>query len=204
MTSVFFAFSAQFEIAFSQENFPEGQLIKNQTFNYSSPETLIENTPVKLWATFYYLPQYINGSGDIALRDLSGIELGPKLSLKQWCHSALEGSVRIYMQNGEFHTYNFQGTSAEYSVDCQSEFKINVGQTKFRITNTPFGDGVNGFQLTPYRTLATDPQIIPTGSVVYIPDARGAIIKLANGETVIHDGYFFAGDRGGGNKGKPY
>jgi len=55
--------------------------------------------------------------------------------------------------------------------------------------------------LVPYRTMAVDPGTIPFGSVIYVPAARGRPIRLPNGEYRIHDGYFFAADRGGAIRG---
>ena len=175
-------------------------LVKTQRFTL--PEHVIspEESTIDLWATYYYLPQITDGSGDIPLRDKDGNELGPKLSLKDWCNSALEGSVRILLKSGEKVTYNYSGTSEEYQNDCSSFFKFNLGKTKFKLTSSTFGDGVNDYRLIPYRTIATNPELIPTGTLIYIPEARGAIIELENGETITHDGYFFAGDIGGAIK----
>ena len=36
--------------------------------------------------------------------------------------------------------------------------------------------------------------------MIYIPSARGAVITLSNGQQITHDGYFFAGDKGGAIK----
>ena len=63
-----------------------------------------------------------------------------------------------------------------------------------------YGDGLDGYILSPYRTLATDGSRIPPGTVLYVPEARGAKITLTNGRVIIHDGYFFAGDKGGAIK----
>jgi 3D (Asp-Asp-Asp) domain-containing protein len=159
-----------------------------------------DDTPVDLWATYYYLPQFNDGSGDVPLRDLDGNELGPMLSLKDWCNSALEGSVRIKFKNGDIVTYNYSGTSDSHLNDCSSFFRFNLSKTKFKVASSVYGEGVNDFRLIPYRTIATDPKLIPTGTLIYIPEARGAIINLDNGETILHDGYFFAGDVGGAIK----
>jgi 3D (Asp-Asp-Asp) domain-containing protein len=59
---------------------------------------------------------------------------------------------------------------------------------------------VRNFALVPYRTIAVDPNVLPYGSVIYVPAARGAAMVLPTGETFSHDGYFFAGDTGGAIK----
>lgn len=169
-------------------------------FNYSEAPIADLGEPLVLWATSYNLPEIVDGGGEVDLRDVNGLELGPKLTLEDWCKSALEGSVRIHFKTGEEKTYNFDTTSELFPNDCSSFFALSLGNTKFRLAKGAFGDGVGKFKLTPFRTIATDPLIIPTGTVLYIPDARGTKLKLKNGETVIHDGYFFAGDSGGAIK----
>lgn len=154
-----------------------------------------------LWATHYYLPVLKDGSGTFPLRDMNGAELGPRLTLREWCDSAMEGSVRINYVDGATKTYNYAGVMDYENVDCSSIFRINVSKTKFREAIGPYGDGINDYILVPYRTIATDNTQIAPGTVLYVPEARGAIIKLASGRIIAHDGYFFAGDKGGAIKG---
>lgn len=156
--------------------------------------------PLVLWATNYHMPELLDGSGDVPLRDIEGNELGPKLSLLEWCKSALEGSVRIIFKDGSAKTYNYDASTELFPNDCSAYFTFNLGKTKFKLANGPYGDGIRNYRLTPYRTLATDPTLIPTGTVLYIPDARGAVIAFADGSSITHDGYFFAGDLGGAIK----
>lgn len=174
--------------------------LKIDKFNYSVAPSKELGEPLLLWATNYRLPEYTDGSGDIPLRDMQGQELGPKITLAEWCRSALEGSVRILFKDGSAKTYNYDNTSAQFTNDCSHFYPFNLAKTKFRLAHGPFGDGTGDFRLAPYRTLATDPLLIPTGSVLYIPEARGAKIVLPSGEIVVHDGYFFAGDIGGAIK----
>lgn len=60
------------------------------------------------------------------------------------------------------------------------------------VENAPFGFGVENYKLMPYRTAAVNPRQILIGSVLFIPQAYGAV--LPSGE--IHDGFFFAHDAG--------
>jgi 3D (Asp-Asp-Asp) domain-containing protein len=69
------------------------------------------------------------------------------------------------------------------------------------MANGPWGDGVDDYILSPVRTVATDPKVIPHGTILYIPEARGAEVVMPNGRKIIHDGFFFAGDKGGAIKG---
>src|SRR5215467_3246623 len=59
------------------------------------------------------------------------------------------------------------------------------------------GDGAGGYQLVPFRSVAVNTRLIPLGTVLYIPAARGVSVTLPSGRKVQHDGYFFASDRGG-------
>jgi 3D (Asp-Asp-Asp) domain-containing protein len=65
-------------------------------------------------------------------------------------------------------------------------------------SNAPFGLGIDGYKLVPYRTLAVDPHVIRTGTVLYVPVLNG--VRLPSGE--IHDGFMFAHDEGQGITGK--
>lgn len=178
-----------------------GDPLAKDTFSFREPTINDLSAKVTLWATYYYLPQLNDASGELALRDMRSNELGPRLSLKDWCNSALEGSVRIIGRDGEARTYNYAGVTTEHPVDCKKIFKFDVSKTKFREAHGPYGDGLDNIILAPYRTIATDLSRIPTGTVLYIPAARGAKITLSSGRVITHDGYFFAGDKGGAIKG---
>lgn len=177
-----------------------GDPLSKDTFSFREPSINDLSSKITLWATYYYLPQMSDNSGALALRDMRSSELGPHLSLKDWCNSALEGSVRIVAKDGEAKTFNYAGVTSDNAIDCKKIFKFDVSKTKFREANGPYGDGIDNFILAPYRTLATDLKRIPTGTVIYIPAARGAKITLASGRVITHDGYFFAGDKGGAIK----
>jgi 3D (Asp-Asp-Asp) domain-containing protein len=144
---------------------------------------------VSFWGTTYHIysasPVAKNG---IPFLDPHGTELGPAVSQKDWCFAALEGTVRV----GE-KTYNFATNASVRQVDCHQFFGPEVGFSRFVIAQGPFGDGVNGFRLVPFRTIATDPHFLALGTVIYVPGARG--YRMPDGQ--LHDGYFFAGDAGG-------
>jgi 3D (Asp-Asp-Asp) domain-containing protein len=173
------------------------------SFEFNEPGKNDLGKPFKLWATFYYLPEIAEDSGNIPLRDMKGQELGPRLTLKHWCDTAMEGSVKINFKNDDAKTFNYQGVSSDYFVDCKSIYPrhTGIGKTKFRVANGVYGDGLDDYILSPYRTLATDVAFIKPGTALYIPRARGAKIKLSSGRIITHDGYFFAADKGGAIKG---
>ena len=192
--TLFFSFPV-----FSREYF-----FKMDRFNFPAPKLESLYGPISLWATNYFLPEVKNGrtrtKGLIAFRDIDGNKLGPVVTHEEWCRSAMEGSVRVVFKKGRARTYNYFADSDMNNVDCSRFYQINVSKSKFKLARGPFGDGVNNFQLNPFRTIATDPNVIPIGTVVFIPEARGVKIIFPNGERIVHDGYFFAGDIGGAIK----
>ena len=174
-------------------------------FDFSSKE--IEGKEVTLWATNYYTPVFISKMNGIPLKDLSDNSLvngvyPVLLTRKEWCNSAMEGSVSVRFPSGSMATYNYAGTTS-VQVDCSPYFGDDFPETnkvRFRASRSRWGDGVNNFSLVPYRTIAVDPELIPFGSTVFIPKAKGVQFMWL-GQTFIHDGFFFAGDKGGAIKG---
>lgn len=153
-----------------------------------------------LWATYYRIPTVEDlGNDGIPLLDMNGNDLGVGLSRKDWCHAALEGSVRVIDSKGEDTVFNYAGSRESYrQVDCSDYVAISgLAYSRFYKAKGHFGDGVSGYHLKPYRTIAVDPSYIPYGSVIFIPAARGTSVVLPNGKQAIHDGYFFAADTGG-------
>ena len=196
-----FLISATSTISASTNHQPDlSDPLSRDTFTFRSPAANDLGPKVSLWATYYYLPQMNNGSGDIAIRDMNGADLGASLSLKDWCNAALEGSVRIVSKNADPKTFNYAGVSSSNTVNCKKIFKPDVSKTKFKEAVGPYGDGYKGYILEPFRSIATDQSVYPLGTVFYIPAARGAVIKLPTGQSIVHDGYFFASDKGGAIK----
>jgi 3D (Asp-Asp-Asp) domain-containing protein len=176
--------------------------IELDKFQFQVPDQNDLGSKLVLWATNYYTPELKNISGDTPLRSMDGEILGPSMNRKTWCDVALEGSVRVIEKDQEAKTYNYAGTSDSFAVNCKDYFKFDVSKTKFVVAHGPWGDGLSEqYILAPFRTLATDTKMIAAGTVLYIPKARGTKIVLPNGKSIIHDGYFFAADRGGAIKG---
>ena len=62
----------------------------------------------------------------------------------------------------------------------------------------PWGKGGTGIPLVPFRSIATSPGTIPTGSCIYVPAWNGLQIPAVGGlGGFTHDGYFSADDTGG-------
>jgi 3D (Asp-Asp-Asp) domain-containing protein len=170
-------------------------------FSIPQPSEGVLSDSSKLWATNYYLPQVRNDPNGFALRNLDGEPLGPTLSRKNWCDAAMEGSVLVLADDGSAQTYNYAGTSSSHQVDCSMYWRYNSGVTKFRKANGKYGDGVKGYKLIPFRTVAVDKSVYPYGTVLYIPEAVGNKLVLPDGSVTYHDGFFFAGDTGSAIKG---
>jgi 3D (Asp-Asp-Asp) domain-containing protein len=166
------------------------QGMRRQVESFTVPP--ISKHAIAIWATNYYVYSASAAEKGIPLLDIDGKQLGPFLTSRDWCLGGIEGTVMI---GGT--TYNFAGEGNSKQVDCKNVVKVNVGNIRYRKARGPFGDGTAGFALVPYRTIATDPDVIPTGTVVFIPAAVGE--KLPNG--LRHDGYFFAADVGSKIKG---
>lgn len=163
--------------------------------------------PLKLWATYYRIHLTKHAGSGVPLLGTGNRKLGPVLSAADWCQAALEGTTSLKYQNKR-QIYNYRDHKGPSQIDCGRFFPRMkqrlvraMGKTRFMQATASYGNGVKGWSLSPYRTVATDPNFIAHGSVLYIPQARGVKIKLSNGKQVIHDGYFYAGDAGGAIKG---
>lgn len=152
------------------------------------------------WATFYRIPTFRDvGEGGVPLLDMTGRRLGPYLHAEDWCHASLEGSVRVLSAAGHSTVFNYIGSREErVQVDCSRWISLpGLGYSRFYKAKGKFGDGVSGFSLQPFRTIAVDPAWLKYGSLVYIPSARGTRVAMADGKDLLHDGYFFVADTGG-------
>lgn len=170
-------------------------------FNLPEPPATALTQNAALWATYYYTHRSPSVAGGYPLLDMAGNALGPTLAHRDWCAAAVEGSVQVTEGQRILGTYNFAGRGEEAQVDCAPFYPTlrtlaKTNRVRFKPSNTPYGEGVNGFTLVPYRTIAVDKTQIPIGSVVYIPEARGTVVTLPSGQQAVHDGYFYAADAG--------
>ena len=165
-------------------------------------------TPIRLWGTIFYIhhAKAATGPNAVPLRNRAGHTLGVALSVRDWCLGAREGTVAIRRPNGT-RTFNHAGFGARRNTNCAAVLpgvRANelamIEHTSFMplSARAPFGLSSDPrFRLVPYRTVATDTDKIPLGSVLYIPALRGRAIHGG-----VHDGYVFAADTGvgvGGN-----
>jgi len=133
---------------------------------------------IMLWATYYDTKDYKNISNGIPLRDKTGRKLGPKLSNKDICDLMMQGSGYIDNQ-----VYGWGGMTNDHIVKCAS--KHISGRLKF--IKSKCIKGKMNKCLTPFKSIAVDPKVIPLGTELFIPSLKGI-----NG----HDGYVVAEDIG--------
>lgn len=152
----------------------------------------IKGKRMSLWATFYYLPIMSNDKRGVALLDMDGNKLGPIISNQKFCHLAMQGSGVI-----DGVVYGYSGAKGHRQADCQYGPSERV---RFHRDPNRYGTGVKNWAITPFKSIAVDPRVIPYGSKVYIPRAAG-VEYMHEGKTHIHDGIFLAQDTGGKIKG---
>ncbi len=157
---------------------------------------------LNLWSTYYYVPTLVNADNGLALLDKNEEPTGFHLNICEWCKAAIEGTVAI-KKNEEIYVLNYAGRSKNLQNDCRNCEKYQsydgyekTGKVLWAPTEAQFGLGVKGYHLIPYKTIAVDPNVIPYGSVIYVPEAEGVAYKNSNGEITKHNGLFFAGDTG--------
>jgi 3D (Asp-Asp-Asp) domain-containing protein len=184
--------------------------MSNKDLEFQLPEPsagdLGEST--QLWGTYYYIKTVTPVASGIPLRDMNGDSLGVELSQKAWCLAGVEGTLAYENANGTRTVLNYAGRKGSSQTICDGYTSLPpakvraLEKTRWGKPKGPYGDGANGYLLSPYRTLAVDKSVIPLGTAVYIAQARGITITLPDGSRAKHDGYFFAADVGGAISGQ--
>jgi len=174
-----------------------------------SPQSM--GPDLKLWATHYHTsivkaaPETISAA--FPLIGAKGDAISPPLLQRDWCEAALQGSVSV-RRGSKATAYVFVDSNGPEQTNCD-EFlgslsdgvKNATRRARFMAVSHPLGCGVRNLPLMPFRTIAVDPATIPLESVIFVPELRGRRFTL-NDREFIHDGYLFAGDRGGAIKGR--
>lgn len=170
-------------------------------------EAALEGEPLTLWATNYYTPVYQSGDQGIPLLDTTNTPISGKLTRKQWCNAALQGSVSVSDPDGEVKAYVFADQDGPEQIDCDDQLgnlsegiKRATRRIRFAAVDHPFGCGVRNWRLIPYRTIAVDTNLIPFETVLYIEALAGKTFEI-DGRKITHDGLVFAADKGGAIKG---
>jgi 3D (Asp-Asp-Asp) domain-containing protein len=180
-------------------------------FTLGAPPMQALGPDLNLWATHYHTPIITPAPDTISaafpLLGRTGTAISPPLRHRDWCEAALQGSVSL-KQGNRFTAYVFVDSNGPEQANCD-EFlgslsdgvKNATRRARFMMVNHPLGCGVRNLPLAPFRTIAVDPSVIPLESVIFVPELRGRHFRY-NGQDLVHDGYLFAGDRGGAIKGR--
>jgi len=175
-----------------------------QELRFDIPEPNISQLEKRtLWATYYHVWPATEASTGVPLLNKKNQEISARISERDWCKGAIEGTILINKTDVSVKTYNYVDHKGPKQVDCARVLQINpvtkpwitaTGKSRYRLARGAYGDGVLNYRLIPYRTIAVDKTRIPYGSALYIPRARGVTITLPSGAPAVHDGFFFAAD----------
>ena len=184
--------------------------IAAQGFSLPEPKPAALGPDLQLWATHYHTPIVSPAPKEMSaafpLIDREGKWISAPLRQRDWCEAALQGSVSV--KDGNKSTaYIFVDANGPEQTNCDAwlgnlseGIKTATRRARFMTVNYALGCGVRNIPLVPYRTIAVDPSVIPLESVLYAPELRGIRFEY-DGKSYTHDGYLFAGDRGGAIRG---
>jgi len=152
--------------------------------------------PVEQFRNTYYDFPHERARGSLAAtRQLFDASCQPIRTVSRVFHDqvCVQGSGRL--ATGQ--TVSF----AKRDCSCAAECPRTAQKICFDVLDPkkfPYGRGAAGKAITPLRTVAVDTDLIPLGTVLYIPAYHG----LRGPDGAAHDGCFIAQDRGLKVKGK--
>lgn len=180
-------------------------LVLMESAALTPPKSAPAEQPHRMWGTLYYVhAASVSGSSEaVPLRGQKGQSLGVRLSVRDWCNAAREGTVAVETERGT-RTFNHAGWGSRRQTNCAPIFPGVAAGDLARFERTVFmalpGDAPDGlgsdsrYRLVPYRTVAVDKSRYPLGTAFYIPGLKGRTISRDE----VHDGYVFAADTGVG------
>jgi len=189
--------------AFLLVNLTASSQTSQADFNYEQPENLAGLKKLTLWSTHYFVHIFRSG-GNIPIVYRNGKPSGLFANTCDFCEASLQGSAYITDPDGNVSLFKYAKTGRRTYANCRTCEKFadsnkavgDWGKTLW-IRSNGFSGALRRYKIIPFRTISVDRKVIPYGTVIYIPKAKGDTIELPNGQKVIHDGYFFAADRGG-------
>src|SRR4051812_19609054 len=78
-------------------------------FGFSPPAQQVVAGAISLWATYYRVYRGHAVDHGQPLLDEHGQELGPRLSVQDFCLAAIEGTVGVIERSGRTTVYNYAG-----------------------------------------------------------------------------------------------
>ena len=104
----------------------------------------------------------------------------------------LEGSGKL--ADGRVINYWGHSSSCVRVTDCEAPYYPSHNcYSELDGTWYPWGKGVRGRALTPFKSIAVDANIIPYGTIVYLPAWDGYVLP----DESVHNGCVRADDTGG-------
>jgi len=127
--------------------------------------------------TFYWVAMETNDGGAKVkeLKDIDGNVIA-RISNKFYTEIRMEGTGKM-----------LDGRVINFHVRVNGDIRWRVCPPE-----APYGYGIEDYVLTPFRSVAVDPNVVPIPSKIFIPAAKGT--PLPDGS--IHDGIFDAVDIG--------
>jgi 3D (Asp-Asp-Asp) domain-containing protein len=143
--------------------------------------------------TYYWLvlEEECSGGPDVDIYDQNGDVLAV-VSTDFACKLGLEGSGRLV--DGRVINYWGSGGSCVNVTVCTAPWYPSQNcYSELDAVLFPWGKGVRGRALTPYKSIATDPFVIPFGTIVYLPAWDGYVLP----DSSVHNGCVRSDDTGG-------
>lgn len=152
-----------------------------------TPRAVVRDEASELYRNTYYdFPRDRGGDKSATIYDAKCAPIA-KVSQKFHDQVCVQGSGRL--ASGETVSFAKRGCACA-AVCPRTSQKICFERLDPR--SFPHGRGAAGRPITPLRTVAVDPAIIPLGTAIFIPELAG--LPLPDGGT--HDGCFWAEDKG--------
>jgi two-component system, NtrC family, sensor histidine kinase HydH len=139
--------------------------------------------------TYYDFPADLEGAKAAVTAQIFDARCAPISTVSKIFHDAVcvQGSGKL--STGE--TVSFARRDCDCAAECPRTGQ-RICFEKLDPKRFPHGRGARGTAITPLRSVAVDPEVVPLGTALYIPEYQG--LRGPDGKT--HDGCFLAEDRG--------
>jgi hypothetical protein len=111
---------------------------ESRWISFAAPSRQVLSGPMTLWATFYRVHEATAIAQGTPLLTPGGDRLGPRLSQRDWCQAALQGTVQVKSRSGTTTTYNFAGRGDRPQVNCAPFFAALSAATVQQVERVRF------------------------------------------------------------------